>query len=74
MQQPEHPDTLTDYHRLKSIEKGGKQAIETTAMNAMWEALDNGAKREEAERIYFSFFNKGNNDRITMERTQRRDA
>ena len=62
MHTPEpHPDTLTDYYRLKQIEKGGKQAIETSAMNAMWDALDRGESKEEAERIYFSFFNKGNN-------------
>lgn len=54
----EHPDTLQDYHRLKQIEKGGKQAIETSAMNAMHEAIDNGATREEAEKVFFSFFNK----------------
>lgn len=55
---PEHPDTAQDYYRLKQIEKGGKQAIETSAMNAMWDAIDNGATKEEAEKIYFSFFNK----------------
>lgn len=55
---PDHPDTLHNYYRLKAIEKGGKQAIETTAMNAMHEAIDNGATREEAERIFFNHFNK----------------
>lgn len=54
----EHPDTLQDYRRLKQIEKGGKQAIETTAMNAMYDALDEGRSREEAERIFFNHFNK----------------
>lgn len=54
----EHPDTLQDYYRLKAIEKGGKQAIETTAMNAMWDAIEEGRSREEAEKIYFNHFNK----------------
>lgn len=58
MTQEPHPDTLTDYYRLKAIEKGGKQAIETSAMNAMWYALDRGESKEEAEKIFFSFFNK----------------
>lgn len=58
-----HPDLHLDYHRLKSIEKGGKQAIETTAMNAMWDAIEEGKGREEAERIYFSFFNKNSHER-----------
>lgn len=58
---PEHPDTLTDYYRLKAIEKGSKQAIETSAMNAMWDAIEEGKGWEEAEKIFFSFFNKANN-------------
>lgn len=53
----EHPDLLADYHRLKQIQKGSKQALETTAMNAMWEALDNGATKEEAEKVFFNHFN-----------------
>ncbi len=60
---PEHPDTLQDYHRLKQIEKGGKQALETAAMNAMWDAIDEGKGKEEAERIFFSFFNKQSHGR-----------
>lgn len=52
-----HPDLHQDYHRLKQISRGGMEAIETSAMNAMWDALDNGATREEAQAIYFSFFN-----------------
>lgn len=64
MKQPEpHPDTLQDYYRLKSIEKGSKQAIETTAMNAMWDALEEGRSREEAEKVFFSFFNKQSHER-----------
>ena len=58
MRQPEpHPDTLADLHRLKSISRGSKQAIETSAMNAMYDALDSGASKEEAEKVFFSFFN-----------------
>lgn len=55
-----HPDTIADYHRLKSIQKGGRQAITTAAMNAMYDALEEGKSKEEAERIFFSFFNKRN--------------
>mgnify|MGYP000940121646 CR=1 FL=1 len=68
MRQPDHPDTLADLHRLKSISRGSKQAIETSAMNAMWDALDNGASKEEAEKVFFSFFNNKHNGRTTMER------
>jgi hypothetical protein len=55
----DHPDTIQDYHRLKAIEKGSKQAIETSAMNAMWDAIERGESKEEASKIFFSFFNKG---------------
>lgn len=58
MYSAEHPDTAHDYYRLKAIEKGGKQAIETSAMNAMWDALDRGASKEEAEKVFFNHFNK----------------
>ena len=58
MKQPEpHPDLPRDYYRLKEIERGSMQAIETSAMNAMWDALEEGRSREEAEKVFFSFFN-----------------
>lgn len=59
MRQPEpHPDTITDLHRLNQISRGGKQAIETAAMNAMYDAIENGASKEEAEKVFFNHFNK----------------
>ena len=57
MTQPEHPDLAQDYRTLIDIDDGGMEALETTAMNAMYDALDNGASKEEAEKIFFSFFN-----------------
>lgn len=61
MLNPDHPDTALDYYRLKQIQKGGLQAIEDKAIAAYMKAYEVKGK-EEAERIYFSFFNKGNND------------
>lgn len=58
MIQEPHPDTLQDYTHLKQINRGGKQAIETSAMNAMWDALEEGKGREEAEKIFLNHFNK----------------
>lgn len=52
-----HPDHHTDYARFKAIEKGGKQAIEDKAIAAYMRAYEEGGKVE-AERIFFSFFNK----------------
>lgn len=60
----DHPDTLTDYHRLKAIQRGAMQAIEDKAIEAYHRAYEEQGK-EEAERIFFSFFNKANNDSST---------
>lgn len=63
MHSPEpHPDHHRDYHALNEITRGGRQAIEDQAMNAMYDALERGESKEEAEEIYFSFFNKTNHD------------
>lgn len=59
---PEHPDTALDYYRLKQIQKGGQQATEDKAIEAYLKAYEVKGK-EEAERIYFSFFNKKSHDR-----------
>jgi hypothetical protein len=67
---PEHPDHLSDYSRLKAIRRGSRQAIEDKAIEAYMKAFEE-AGREEAEAIYFSFFNKQNNGTgaIAMEGT-----
>jgi hypothetical protein len=52
----QHPDTLQDYHRLKQIRLGSKQAIEDKAIEAYHKALDEGS-REEAVKEYFKHFN-----------------
>lgn len=57
MQQLDHPDHLTDYARFKAIERGGKQAIEDKAIAEYMRAYEELGK-EEAEKIFFSFFNK----------------
>jgi hypothetical protein len=62
----EHPDHLTDLHALKQIQRGGMQAIETAAMNAMWDAIEQGKGREEAEEVFFKHFNKSHEQRISI--------
>jgi hypothetical protein len=59
MTQPEHPDLLSDYHALKQIQRGGRQAIEDKAIEAYHAAYEQG--REEAEKRYFEHFNKVSN-------------
>lgn len=53
-----HPDYLSDYHRLKQIQRGGMQAIEDKAIAEYQKAYEEVGK-EEAERIFFNHFNKG---------------
>lgn len=58
MQQLEpHPDTHSDYRALKAITRGGNQAIEDKAIAAYMKAYEEHGK-EEAEKVFFSFFNK----------------
>lgn len=76
MQQLEpHPDTHQDYATFKAIERGSKQAIEDKAIAAYMKAYEEVGK-EEAEIVFFSFFNKHNNgsDSNSMEGNKRRDA
>jgi len=64
-----HPDQLTDWIKTKEVTRGSKQAIEDQAIAAYHKALDDGRTKEEAEKIFFLFFNKGTNGKtvITME-------
>jgi hypothetical protein len=56
MQQFEHPDTHTDYRALKQIRRGSLQSADTAAMNAMFDAIEAGKSRVEAERIFFNTY------------------
>ena len=58
MQPTDHPDTAHDYQTLKSINRGARQAADTAAMDAMWEALESGLSKEEANKVFFDTYNK----------------
>lgn len=47
-----HPDTLTDWQSFKEIQRGGRQTADTAAMEAMWQALNEGKGKEEAGKIF----------------------
>lgn len=71
-----HPDTLLNQAATKQITRGSRQAADTAAMNAMWEVLDRGGSKEEAERIFQETYLKvlyGKHS-ITMEGNKRRFA
>lgn len=59
---PDHPDTHTDFSRLKAIRRGSRQAIEDKAIEAYMRAYEEQG-REEAEKQYFETFNKISHDR-----------
>lgn len=52
-----HPDTLPNQTATKKITHGGKQAIEDKAIAEYMRVFEE-VGREEAEKIFFSFFNK----------------
>ena len=47
-----HPDTHLHQQQVKQITRGGKQAADDKAMEAMFDALDSGKSREEANQIF----------------------
>lgn len=55
-----HPDQTTDWIKTKGIRRGSMQAIGDRAIAAYHKAIDDGRGKEEAEKIFFSFFNKAN--------------
>jgi hypothetical protein len=57
-----HPDTLTDYRRLKAIRRGSMQALEDKAIAEYMRAYETVGK-EEAEKVFFKHFNKGTDGR-----------
>lgn len=58
MLQLPHPDELKDWQAFKETQRGGRQAADTAAMKAMFDALDRGESKEEAERIFNDTYNK----------------
>jgi len=47
-----HPDEIKDFHDLKAIKRGSKQAADDAAMDAMWQAIEEGKSKAEAEKIF----------------------
>jgi hypothetical protein len=64
MLQLPHPDFLTNQTAVKQITRGGTQAADDQAMEAMWQAIESGRSKEEANQIfsqaYQSFIKKNN--------------
>lgn len=54
----EHPDHTTDYRALKAIHRGGTQSADTAAMEAMWQAIERGGSKEDAEAIFSKTYQK----------------
>ena len=57
-----HPDQEKIQTAVKSITRGGRQAAESAAMEAMFDAISSGMSKGEAEKIfndiYKQFLNK----------------
>jgi hypothetical protein len=62
MRQEPHADEVTDYHTLKAIRRGGTQSADTAAMEAMWQAIERGESKEEAEKQFSETYQKGLHD------------
>lgn len=53
-----HPDEPLHRTQVKQITRGSRQAADDQAMNAMWEAIEAGKNREEAEEIFCNTYLK----------------
>lgn len=54
----DHPDLYEAHRAAKAITRGGTQATDDVAMEAMWRALDSGKTKEEAEKVFFETYKK----------------
>jgi hypothetical protein len=47
-----HPDTHTDWQAFKELKRGGRQAAEDVAMEAMWLAIEAGCDNGVAAEVF----------------------
>jgi len=47
-----HPDYLPNQTAVKKITRGGRQAADDKAMEAMWQAIEQGRSKEEVNKIF----------------------
>lgn len=52
MNQPQHPDLLLHQQQARTITRGSRQAADTAAMNAYYDAIEAGKGKEEANEIF----------------------
>lgn len=53
-----HPDTTTDYRALKAIRRGGTQSADTAAMEAYYDAIEEGKTVDEAGEVFIRIYQK----------------
>lgn len=53
-----HPDTSLDWESLKAIKTGGTQAASTAAMEAYYDAIEEGKSKDEAGEIFIKEYQK----------------
>lgn len=58
MTQTDHPDLYLQQTQVKQITTGGTQFADDKAMEAYWQALDNGMDKEEAEKVFSDTYKK----------------
>lgn len=71
-----HPDTLTTQQAVKQITRGGRQAADDQAMEAMWQALERREGKEEAKKVFTDTYKQviDGTSANTMEGNKGRDA
>lgn len=65
--QPDHPDALQAQAATKQITTGGRQAADTAAMEAYYDAIEQGKTVDEAGEVFIRTYQKHiNNGKETL--------
>lgn len=54
----EHPDLLLQQSQAKQITRGGTQFADDKAMDAYWQAIDEGMNKDEAGEVFNDTYKK----------------
>lgn len=54
----EHPDLLAQQHAVKAITRGARQSADTAAMEAYYDAIEEGKSKDEAGEVFIKTYQK----------------
>jgi hypothetical protein len=67
MLNPPHPDHLLHQQQVRSITRGGRQAADSAAMEAYYDAIEEGCTLEQAAKVFIKTYQQFSKNTIAME-------